>query len=100
MFVSEEVDEEPAMGGEGEEGKGGKREWKLRREREWRVGRGKVRVSVSGWEKVFDGGKGGKYFRVGRVRREEGWEGRLGERRKLCEKARSQRPKKGEREIA
>ncbi|MCJ1226857.1 hypothetical protein MMC12_003512 [Toensbergia leucococca] len=69
-------------------------ERKIRRERERRVARGKVKETVGGWERMFDGGKGGKYFWVGRVRREVGWEGRL-ERRELCEKARKGRPKRG-----
>ena len=69
-------------------------ERKIRRERERRVARGKVKETVGGWERMFDGGKGGKYFWVGRVRREVGWEGKL-ERRELCEKARKGRPKRG-----
>lgn len=62
---------------------------KMRREREVRLARKKVQEAVKGWEGLFDGGKGGKYFWVGRVDRGgEGW----GERRELCEKAREGRP--------
>ena len=67
-----------------------------RREREWRVARQAVLDTVKGWEKLFDGGKGGAYFRVGRVVREEGWEERLGPVRELCEKARKGRVKRGQ----
>ena len=84
MFVP--VGEDEARGGE---------EGKVRREREWRVARGRVRETVEGWRKLFDGGKGGAYFRVGRLVREEGWEERLGPVRELCEKARKGRVKRG-----
>ncbi|KAL8918202.1 MAG: hypothetical protein Q9208_007478 [Pyrenodesmia sp. 3 TL-2023] len=74
------------------------KERKLRREREARVARRKVREAVRGWEKLFDGGKGGRYFWVGWVVREEGEEGDgdgWGKRRELCEKAREGRPRRG-----
>ena len=82
------ADGDGAVGGEG------KREGKLRREREVRVARGKVREVVRGWERMFDGGKGGKYFWVGRVDRGvgSGWEG-WGSVKELCEKAREGRPR-------
>lgn len=61
---------------------------KVRRERDLRLAKKKVEEVVRGWEGLFDGGKGGKYFRVGRVvGGEEGW----GERMGLCEKAREGR---------
>ena len=90
MFMSVDADEE-----EKKETKEEKRERKLRLERERRVARKKVRDTVRGWEKMFDGGKDGKYFWVGRVKREEGWEERLGPVRELCKKARDGRPKRG-----
>lgn len=71
-----------------------KTERKLRLEREKRVAKKKVRDTVAGWEKMFDGGKDGKYFRVGRVKREEGWEEKLGPVRELCKRAREGRPKR------
>ena len=88
---------------EGEEGfttKEERREWKLRREREGRLARKKVEETVRGWERMFDGGKGGRYFRVGRVERGEGsgWEG-WGEVKMLCEKARKGRPKRTAEEV-
>lgn len=71
------------------------RERKVRREREMRVARGKVREAVKGWERMFDGGKGGKYFWVGRVvGGEKEWEGT--ERRELCESAQKGRKRRGE----
>ena len=66
-----------------------RRNMKLRRERERREARKRVWEAVEGWRKVFDGGKGGKYFRVGWVVGAE-W----GERRELCEKARKARPER------
>lgn len=77
-----------------------KKERKLRREREVRVARKKVVETVDGWRKMFDGGKVGKYFWVGRVERGvgSGWEG-WGERRELCESARKGRPRRTAEEI-
>ena len=94
MYVPLDMDEMPEMGeGIGEEVRRKvRREWKLRREKVWREGREKVKTTVAGWRKTFDGGKGGKYWRVGRVVREEGWEGKQG-RRELCQKAKEGRPK-------
>lgn len=78
-----------------------KRERKLRREREKRVARKKVEEAVRGWEKMFDGGKDGKYFRVGKVNRgpDSGWEG-WGEVKELCQKAREGRPRRTAEEVA
>ena len=81
------VDEEEKSGRE--ESKEERRERKLRKERETREARRKVFEVVDGWRKLFDGGKGGKYFKVGRVIGQE-W----GERRKLCQKAMDERPKR------
>ena len=65
---------------------------KVRRERDLRVARRKVEEAVEGWRRLFDGGKGGRYFWVGRVvGREEG----VGEVRALCRAAREGRPKRG-----
>lgn len=94
MFVPVDEVEEGEGGATMKETREEKRERKLRREREWRVARGQVRDAVRGWESMFDGGKGGKYFRVGRIKREEGWEEKEGPVRVLCQKAREQRPKR------
>lgn len=80
------VDEEK---GSHQDSKEERRERKLRREKEMREARRKVFETVEGWRKLFDGGKGGKYFRVGKVVGQE-W----GEKRKLCQKAMEQRPKR------
>lgn len=79
----------------GESTKEERRERKLLREREKRVARKKVEETVRGWEKMFDGGKDGKYFRVGKVNRGpgSGWEG-WGEVKELCQKAREGRPRR------
>ena len=95
MFMSADLFEE----GEGFT-KEERREWKLRREREGRLARKKVEETVRGWERMFDGGKEGKYFRVGRVERGRGsgWEG-WGEVKVLCEKARKGRPRRTAEEV-
>ncbi|KAL8679444.1 MAG: hypothetical protein Q9186_004274 [Xanthomendoza sp. 1 TL-2023] len=64
---------------------------KMRRERDGRVARKKIEEAVRGWEGLFDGGKGGKYFWVGRV----DWRGtRVGGVQGLCEQALQGRPKR------
>ncbi|CAD6586958.1 MAG: hypothetical protein ASARMPRED_002894 [Alectoria sarmentosa] len=72
-----------------------RREKKLHRERDKRVARKKVEETVRGWERMFDGGKDGKYFKVGKVNRRpgSGWEG-WGEVKELCAKAREGRPRR------
>ena len=77
-----------------------KRERKLRKERETRLAKRKVEDTVSGWEKMFDGGKEGKYFKVGKVDRGpgSGWEG-WGEVKELCQKAREGRPRRTAEEV-
>ena len=67
---------------------------KMRRERDLRVARRKVEEAVEGWRRLFDGGKGGRYFWVGRVVRGEEEEG-MGEVRALCRAAREGRPRRG-----
>lgn len=66
-------------------------EWKMRRDRAWRDGRARVRDVIAGWEATYNGGKGGRYFRVGTV------VGAVyeGEKLKLCRKALESRPKTG-----
>ncbi|KAI4218342.1 MAG: hypothetical protein LQ349_008753 [Xanthoria aureola] len=66
---------------------------KVRRERDLRVARRKVEEAVEGWRRLFDGGKGGRYFWVGRV--VGGEEEEMGEVRALCRAAREGRPKRG-----
>lgn len=99
------VDAEEAAEEVGAEGelvrKGGKKEFskaelKLRREREYRVARKMVSDTIEGWAKMFRGDKGGKnYFKVGEVKREDGWLEKL-PKRELCERAQKQRPKRKE----
>lgn len=85
MFLSEGFEDEVVP-----EGREERREWKVRREGERRKARREFEEVVEGWRKMFDGGKGGKYFRVGRVVSAEF----KGEKPVLCEKAKGQRPKK------
>jgi len=70
-----------------------KAEAKIRKERELRQARKKVKDGIEGWARVFRGETGKKYWWVGTVKREEGWLERMPER-ELCEKAQKARPKK------
>lgn len=97
MFMPVDDDEEgEGGGGEGYKEDGGRerrRARKLRREKEVREAKRKVWEAVDGWRKMFDGGKGGKYFRVGKVvGREEGWGEEIP---RLCNKAEKARPQRG-----
>lgn len=79
--------------GNGSDEGGNKAEAKLRREKEHRKARQRVRDTIEGWQKMFSGEEGGKpYFKVGEVVREKDWLERL-PRRELCEQARKSRPK-------
>ena len=66
---------------------------KTRRERDLRVAKKKMEDAVEGWRRLFDGGKGGKYFWVGRVVSVEEEEGEV---MGLCEGAREGRPRRGD----
>ena len=88
MFMPVDEEEEPEGQGIGGMSSG---ERKSRRARDLRAARKKVRESVGHWEGFFR--KSGKYFEVGRVRREEGWLESL-PRRELCEAARKSRPER------
>ena len=98
MFISTDLTDSTID--EGKLSKEERRERKLRKERETRLAKKKVEETVRGWERMFDGGKDGRYFRVGRVDRGEGsgWEG-WGEVKQLCEKAREGRPRRTAEEV-
>lgn len=70
-----------------------KTELKIRREREKREARKRVKEGIEGWAKVFRGETGRPYFLVGKVKKDEG---ELGPVRELCEAAKGSRPKRGE----
>ena len=70
-----------------------KKELKMRRERDFRFARQRVEMTIDGWSRMFMGQGGKDYFKVGEVKREEGWLEKL-PRRKLCERAQQQRPKR------
>ena len=104
MFIPVEADDDGREGGAsakaeaGDDDDGGKeridkRERKLRSERDKMRSKKQVHDVVEGWRKMFDGGKGGKYFKRGEVDRSEGsgWQG-WGKVKELCEKARQGRP--------
>lgn len=66
-------------------------ERKNRHARELREARRQVRDGLENWHRLFRGDKGKPYFKVGEVRREEGWLEKL-PRRELCEQASKARP--------
>jgi hypothetical protein len=66
-------------------------ERKNRHAQELRAARKQAKEGLESWHKLFRGDKGKKYFRVGEVRREEGWLDKLPVR-KLCEQAEKGRP--------
>ncbi|KAK3064576.1 hypothetical protein LTS18_005945, partial [Coniosporium uncinatum] len=70
-----------------------KSELKNRRAQERRRARKEVEDAIEGWAKLFRGDKTKPYFKVGEVKREEGWLEKL-PRRKLCEAAEKARPKR------
>jgi len=85
MFVPvEDLEEEVGMT---------KSEVKNRRAQERRRARKEVAEAIDGWAKLFRGDKAKPYFKVGEVKREEGWLEKL-PRRKLCEAAEKARPKR------
>ncbi len=65
---------------------------KVHREQELRKARKKVKETLDGWAKMFEGEGGKDYFAAGRVVREDGWLEALPVR-KLCERAEKGRPK-------
>lgn len=92
MFIP--VDDDRDEEGAGDDNREKRRARKLRRERDTREAKRKVWEAVDGWRKMFEEGKGGKYFRVGEVvGREEGWGDEIP---RLCDKAEKARPKRGE----
>ena len=99
MYVPLDLDEPPKLpAGAGETvRRKAKREWKIQRERARRLGRQRVNEIVTKWQGTFSGkSSNGKYWKVGRIKRDVDWESKLGPVRKLCDHAVSQRPKGGE----
>jgi predicted heme/steroid binding protein len=70
-----------------------KTELKIRRERERREAKRRVKEGIEGWAQVFRGETGRPYFQVGSLKKEEG---ELGPVRELCQAAKESRPKRGE----
>jgi hypothetical protein len=68
-----------------------KAELKNRHAQELRKARKQVKEGLEHWHKLFRGDKGKPYFKVGTVRREEGWLEKL-PKRELCETAQKSRP--------
>ncbi|KAF2756812.1 cytochrome b5, partial [Pseudovirgaria hyperparasitica] len=66
-------------------------EQKIRRQAELRSARKSVDAVVENWAVMFSGGRGKNYFKVGEVKREEGWMEKR-ERPVLCKDAQIRRP--------
>jgi hypothetical protein len=66
-------------------------ELKIRRERDMRIAKKKVKETIEHWAGVFKGDTGRPYFYVGRIVRPEGWPENE-PRKELCEQARLGRP--------
>lgn len=66
-------------------------ERKNRHAQELRSARKQVKEGLESWHKLFRGDKGKKYFKVGEVKREEGWLEKL-PKRELCAQAEKARP--------
>jgi predicted heme/steroid binding protein len=71
---------------------------KVRKERDMRLAKKKIRDGIDGWARVFRGDTGRPYFWVGSIKREEGWLEKL-PKRELCQLAASGRPKRSEAEM-
>ena len=72
-----------------------KAEFKIRKERDMRVAKKKIKEGIEHWEEVFRGKTGRPYFYVGEIKREEGWLEKL-PGRTLCKAAQEARPKREE----
>jgi len=70
-------------------------ELKALKEQEMRQAKAQVHKALKHWVDFFE--KSGKYTKVGRVKRKEGWEGKA--RRKLCAAAQERRPKSREKPV-
>jgi hypothetical protein len=68
-----------------------KRELKIRRERDLRTAKKRVKEGIEHWAEVFRGETGRPYFYVGTIKREEGWLEKL-PKRELCQAAVDSRP--------
>jgi hypothetical protein len=66
-------------------------ELKNRNAQELRDARRQARDGLEGWHALFRGDKGKPYFKVGTVKREEGWLEKMPERT-LCAQAQKGRP--------
>jgi hypothetical protein len=68
-----------------------KGELKIRRERDLRIAKKRVKDGIEHWAQVFRGETGRPYFYVGTIKREEGWLEKL-PKRELCQAAVDSRP--------
>lgn len=66
-------------------------EKKIRRQQELKSAKKTVDMVVENWAVMFNGGRGKNYFKVGEVKREEGWMDKL-PKPPLCKDAQIRRP--------
>jgi len=66
---------------------------KIRREKDLRVARKRIKEGIEHWAEVFSGETGKPYFYVGQIKREKGWLEKL-PKRELCQAAKDSRPKR------
>lgn len=67
-----------------------KGELKTRRERDVRLAKKEVDKGIESWATLFAGGTGKPYFKVGEMKREEGWLEKM-PKRELCENGQKKR---------
>ena len=94
MFMPKDLDFAPKLDEDATaaEKKAARQLWKKRRDRASREGKLKARMTVDHWQQRFEGGMGGKYFRVGQVKLPDDWKEKRGGIRSLCQRAIDQRP--------
>lgn len=94
MFMPKDLDHPPKLPEDAtdKEKKEAKRIYREKRQKAGRIGKKKVQDTVKHWKSMFESGMGGKYFEVGKVKREPGWEKAFGPIRTLCQRALDQRP--------
>ena len=94
IYMPKDLDLPPKSGEDATEveKKAARRLWKMRRERAAREGKVKAQQTIAHWKKMFDGGMGGKYFKVGAIKLSDDWKEKRGSIRTLCKRAVEQRP--------
>lgn len=94
MYMPKDLDLPPKLDEDATENdkKAARKLWKLRRGRAAADGKAKAQKTIEHWRKMFDGGKKGKYFKVGEIKLPDDWKEKRGPIRTLCQRAIDQRP--------